>query len=263
MPSRNAVVVSLHDVSPLTWDACRRTLAELAKIHASPVSLLVIPDHHGRGDIRTNPEFCAWLRGQVACGHEAVLHGWKHLRPRSADEPFRQRWITRIYTGGEGEFFDLPCDRASELALRGRDAFRQLGIEPAGFIAPAWLLGGEAERAIRDLGFSYTTRMGGVCDLKTERVHASQSLCWSARATWRRGLSLAWNALLFHRLARAPLLRIAIHPADFEHPRIRSQIIRLTSQAVKRRTPHTYKSWLASWRTASPRDAGKSRPAGE
>jgi predicted deacetylase len=263
MPSRNAVVVSLHDVSPLTWEACRRILAELARLNAAPASLLVIPDHHDRGDTRKHPAFCEWLKEQVALGHEAVLHGWQHLRPRPAREPFTQRWITQTYTADEGEFFDLPYDRARDLAQRGRDAFRQIGIEPSGFIAPAWLLGDEAERAIRDLGFSYTTRIGGVCDLQQQQVHPSQSLCWSVRAAWRRIASLAWNALLFRRLSGAPLMRIAVHPVDLEHSRVWAQILRLTSLAVEQRTPHTYESWLASWRTASPRDGGKSRPAAE
>jgi hypothetical protein len=188
-----------------------------------------------------------------------VLHGWRHLRPRPADEPILHRWIARAYTAGEGEFFDLHYDRARDLALRGRDALQQFGIDPSGFIAPAWLLGGEAEHAIRDLGFSYTTRISGVWDLQAQRVHPSQSLCWSVRAAWRRISSLAWNGLLFRRLASAPLLRLAIHPADLEHPRIWAQIIRFTSQAVEERTPHTYCSWLANWQTASLRGAGKSR----
>lgn len=261
MSPRNAVVVSLHDVSPITWDASRRILAELARIHAAPVSLLVIPDHHGRADILKHPAFSEWLKEQVARGHEAVLHGWQHLRPRPAREPLAQRWITQTYTAGEGEFFDLSYDRARELAEWGRDAFREIGIEPSGFIAPAWLLGDDAERAIRDLGFSYTTRIGGVCDLQTRQSHPSQSLCWSVRAAWRRITSLAWNALLFRRLSSAPVMRIAIHPVDADHHRIWAQILRLTSLAVAQRTPHTYESWLASLRTASPRDAGRSRPA--
>lgn len=263
MSSRNAVVVSLHDVSPLTWDACRLILGKLARRNASLVSLLVIPDHHGRGDIQKHPAFCEWLRDQVALGHEVVLHGWQHLRPRSANESLIQRWITRTYTAEEGEFFDLSYDRARDLAQRGRDVFRQIGIEPSGFIAPAWLLGDEAERAIRDLGFSYTTRIGEVCDLQARQTRPSQSLCWSVRAAWRRIASLAWNALLFRRLASAPLVRIAIHPVDLAHPRVWVQIVRLTSLAVEQRRPCTYETWIASWRTASPRDGGKSRLAAE
>lgn len=243
MPGK-ALVVSLHDVSPRTSEACKRLLAELHRIGIPRLSLLVIPDHHGRGHFLKDPAFCDWLKGQVAAGHEAVLHGYHHRRDPRPAESLRARWVTRHYTAGEGEFFDLPHERARELAARGLDDLKQIGLNPSGFIAPAWLLGADAERAIRELGFAYTTRIGGVLDLRTQTFHRSQSLCWSVRAAWRRALSLAWNAFLFRRLADSPLLRIAIHPVDIEHPRILAQILQLTAAAAKTRTPHTYASWL-------------------
>ena len=246
-----ALVVSLHDVSPHTWEPCKRILAELNRIGVSRASLLVIPDHHRRGHFLQHPAFCEWLKEQVAAGHEVVLHGYFHLRKTRTDENFRSRWITGTYTAGEGEFFDLPYDAARELARRGRDEFKQAGLNSTGFIAPAWLLGEEAERAIGDLDFIYTTRIGGVLDLQQRRFHPSQSLCWSVRAAWRRVLSLAWNAFLFRRLADAPLLRIAVHPVDIAHPRIWKQITRMISDSVMHRTPHTYDSWLATHRTAA------------
>ena len=121
----------------------------------------------------------------------------------------------------------------------------EAGLNPAGFIAPAWLLGEDAERAITDLGFRYTTRIGEVLKLQPRLHHPAQSLCWSVRAAWRRVFSLAWNASLFARLANAPVLRIAIHPVDIAHPRVWKQIVRLVSEAARSRTPHSYESWLA------------------
>ena len=244
-----ALVVSLHDISPRTWEPCRRILAELRRAGVSRTSLLVIPDHHHQGHFLRQPDFCAWLKEQVAGGHEAVLHGYHHQRAPRNGETLRVRWITRTYTAGEGEFFDLPYESARALAGRGIEDFKQNGLNPSGFIAPAWLLGEEAERAIRDLGFAYTTRISGVWDLRHQRVHRSQSLCWSVRSAWRRGLSLAWNRWLFHHLVNAPLLRIAIHPVDIGHPHIWAQITRIVSNAARNRTPHTYESWLGANQT--------------
>ena len=242
---KKSLVVSLHDVSPHTWENCRKILAELNRIGVTRASLLVIPDHHRRGHILSHPGFCEWMKEQIAAGHEAVLHGYFHLREPRAGDNLRSRWITGIYTAGEGEFFDLPYDDAHEIARRGRDEFMQAGLNPSGFIAPAWLLGDEAERAITDIGFRYTTRIGEVLELHPRLHHPSQSLCWSVRAAWRRMLSLAWNAWLFRRLSNAPLLRIAIHPVDIAHPRVWKQIARMISSAVRTRAPHTYESWLA------------------
>lgn len=245
-PGAAALVVSLHDVSPLTWEPCRRILGELRSAGIACASLLVIPDHHRRGSFLRQAAFCDWLKGEVAAGHEAVLHGYHHQRSSHGGESLRERWITRSYTAGEGEFFDLPYEAARDLVNRGREEFKQIGLVPSGFIAPAWLLGTEAERAVRDAGFAYTTRISGVWDLQRGRVFRSQSLCWSVRAAWRRVVSRAWNGCLFRRMAGAPLLRIAVHPVDISHPRIWAQITRMISVAARKRTPHTYESWLAT-----------------
>jgi predicted deacetylase len=121
-------------------------------------------------------------------------------------------------------------------------------LSPKGFIAPAWLLGAEAEMALRELGCEYTTRLGGVTDLQKRQTYASQSLCWSVRAGWRRALSRIWNRLLYRRLAANPLLRIAVHPVDIEHTAIWRQIVALTGQALASREPTTYYEWVVRQR---------------
>jgi predicted deacetylase len=118
------------------------------------------------------------------------------------------------------------------------------GLAPTGFIAPAWLLSEPGEEALRDLGLAYTTRLGGVWELQRRQIHRSQSLCWSVRAAWRRMLSLAWNAYLFSRLEHTPLLRIAVHPVDIDHPRIWWQIKRMIAVGMKTRMAETYESWV-------------------
>ena len=242
---RRSLVVSLHDVSPHTWESCRRILDQLNRQGVSAVSLLVIPDHHRRGHFREFPEFCEWLRQQVAAGCEAVIHGYYHQRPPRGGETLRDRVITRSYTAGEGEFYDLPYDQAKALVSRARDEFHAADLHPVGFIAPAWLLSAPAEQALRDLEIAYTTRLRGVWDLRRGQVEQSQSLCWSVRAAWRRQVSLAWNAFLFKRLTARPLLRVAIHPVDLAHPRIWRQITRLLAAAQLHRRMLTYEDWAA------------------
>lgn len=217
---------------------------ELSRRGLTAVSLLVIPDHHHRGHFRENEAFCAWLRKQVANGAEAVIHGYYHKRPARKGETLRDRVVTRSYTAGEGEFYDLPHDEAKALVSRAQEDFRAIGLNPTGFIAPAWLLSLPAEQALRDLGLRYTTRLRGVWDFQ-RGVERSQSLCWSVRAAWRRQVSRIWNAYLFHRLARAPLLRLAIHPVDIAHPAIWRQITRMISAAQHQRRALTYEQWTA------------------
>lgn len=251
-----ALVVSLHDVSPHTREPCERIISALREAGIDRLSLLVIPDHHHRGHFAKDADFCDWLRGLVARGHEAVVHGYFHERPARDGESLRDRFFTRSYTAGEGEFYDLDFDTARDLAGKARAGFRQAGLDPCGFIAPAWLLGDAAERAVRDLGFRHTTRLRAVTDLTTGAVHRSQSLCWSVRAAWRRVLSLAWNALLFRRMKNAPLLRIAVHPVDIAHPAVWRQIVRIAVAASATREAMTYARWISvSTRNTEPHHA--------
>jgi predicted deacetylase len=195
------------------------------------------------------PEFGPWLREQAAAGHEIVIHGYHHLRARHEDETLWAKLTTRFYTAEEGEFYDLDRVAATELVARARTEFQQLGVNPSGFIAPAWLLSREAENGVRNLQLEYTTHLASVLDLRTGRAFASQSLVWSVRSAWRRQMSLAWNALLFNRLYGNPLLRISIHPVDLRHAKVWQQIRELVSRALAEREPLTYLAWLGKVRS--------------
>ena len=243
-PARRAVVVSIHDVSPRTRPACDRILAEVGALGVRETSLLVIPDHHHRGHFLKDAAFCAWLGGRARCGHETVMHGYFHQRTSHDRETPVAKVTTRFYTAGEGEFYDIDREAARSLVLRAREDFRGIGLDPRGFIAPAWLLGAEAEAALRDLGVEYTTRLGSVLDLRSGTAHRSQSLVWSVRSAWRRQTSRVWNAFLFKQLAASPLLRIAIHPVDLGHPAIWRQIRALIARAMADRKALTYQAWL-------------------
>ena len=245
------LVVSLHDVSPRTRPACERILGELGALGVRATSLLVIPDHHHRGHFRDDAPFCEWLTAQSANGHEAIIHGYFHQRDRRDGETPIAKAMTRFYTADEGEFYDIDRKTASTLVSRAREQFRGIGLDPHGFIAPAWLLGAEAEAALRELGIEYTTLLGSVVDFKNGRSHQSQSLVWSVRSGWRRVVSRLWNAFLFRRLAANPLMRISIHPVDIEHPAIWQQIRTLITRALADRKALTYHAWLGMLRDES------------
>jgi len=242
--SSRSLVVSIHDVSPLTREATERILGELAELGVRRVSLLVIPDHHCKGNLLDDPEFCTWLRGRAAAGDEVVIHGYFHRRDQRAGETFKEKLTTRYYTAGEGEFYDIAGADALRVISLARQEFRKVGLDPQGFVAPAWLLSDGADRALQRLGIAYTTRIGGVFDYTTGVHHASQSLVWSSRSWVRRGISRLWNAYLFRRLQARPLLRIGIHPPDVQHRAVWQQIKTLTARALESRTAVTYSGYL-------------------
>src|SRR6266699_6462290 len=78
------VVVSLHDVAPTNQQIADTIISELARHGVRVCSLLVVPDYHHQGVFTENRQFVSWLRGLAAEGHEIVIHGYFHERPRRA-----------------------------------------------------------------------------------------------------------------------------------------------------------------------------------
>src|SRR5438045_6779121 len=221
----DSVVVSLHDVAPCTQQITSTIISELGAHGVRVCSVLVVPDYHHEGPFAKHREFVTWLRALEADGHEVVIHGYFHERPPQRKETLRDKFVTRFYTQNEGEFYDLSYEEALRRITTARDEFRAQGLKPRGFIAPAWLLGDEAERAACDAKMEYTTRLRSVCDLRSGNVFPARTLVYSVHSAWRRALSRSWNAALFRLLKTKTLLRISIHPCDFSQRAIWTQIL--------------------------------------
>ena len=154
---------------------------------------------------------------------------------------------------GEGEFYDLSYDEAACLLARAKDDFAKLDVPaPHGFIAPAWLLGTDAAKAVGKAGFEYTTFLTGLQELVRGSYAAgrnyvrSQSLVYSCRNHWRRTCSLLWNSALRNFLRGSPLLRLSLHPPDCGHPAIWRQILALAREEATRREVTTYRDFVVA-----------------
>jgi predicted deacetylase len=246
--SRDFLVVSIHDVSPSNRELVDEIVTVLGRRGVRVCSLLVVPDYHHQGLFTKDRPFVAWLRDLELDGHEAVIHGYFHERPRRPEESLRDRFLTRFYTDHEGEFYDLDYDEALQRITNARDEFRVAGLAPRGFVEPAWLISADAERAARDAELEYTTRLNAVRDLRSGEEFTARSIVYSVRARWRRAVSRAWNATLFRLLQSSALLRISIHPPDYSHPAIWGQIVDLLEITAGSRTTTTYQDWIAQQR---------------
>jgi uncharacterized protein len=244
----DSVIVSLHDVAPRTQQITSTMISELSAHGVRVCSVLVVPDYHHEGGFAKHREFVTWLRSLEADGHEIVIHGYFHERPHQKEETLRDKFLTRFYTQDEGEFYDLSYEEALRRITRARDEFRALGLKPRGFIAPAWLLGNEAEQALRDAELEYTTRLRTICDLRSDSTFPARTLVYSVHNNWRRALSRSWNAALFRLMKTKPLLRISIHPPDYSQPSIWKQILGFISETKGARTATTYQDWIAERR---------------
>lgn len=195
-----------------------------------------------------NAQFVSWLKQLEAARHEIVIHGYFHQRPKAAAESVLDKIVTQFYTQGEGEFYDLNYDEALRRIETARDEFRAAGLKPRGFVAPAWLLNTAGRRAARDAEMEYTTHLRDVIDLRSEEIFLSRSIVYSVRNSWRRAVSLAWNAALSRALENKPLMRLSIHPPDYSHPAIWRHILDLASEMGRIRTVTTYQDWVSDQR---------------
>jgi uncharacterized protein len=270
------LVVGVHDVAPATAAETRRWCADLDR-RGVPASLLVVAgpwrepvlgrgsvlarltvsgDEPGSGSVldgdpRTDlvgrPEdgsrFVAWLRGRVAGGDEMVLHGWEH-RAVPGGSGWR-RAFGRLVARGAAEFAAMGEDEAYARLAAGRFLLDELGLPPIGVTPPGWLASPGTVRAMRRLGFRYTTTHRGLLDLRTGSVQRAFALSHRPGGAGERlgATVLGVGARIVVR--RGGTLRLALHPADLHRPGLREATLRAVDRALDcGLRPVTYRTWL-------------------
>jgi uncharacterized protein len=211
-----SLLVSIHDVTPALADGVAR-LWEICAARSVRPALLVVPDWHGRWPLEAHLPFVAWLRARAADGAEIVLHGERHDEvglPRSLGDTLRA-WGR---TAREGEFLTLDGPAARERIVRGRARLQALGLEPVGFVPPAWLAREAGHRAVGGTGLGFSEDDRAILLFPSERWLPSPVVRWSARTGVRAWGSVAVARARWTLQGRAPLPRIALHPQDLGHP---------------------------------------------
>ncbi len=237
---RRSLCIVIHDVAPPTWDRCRRLIDGLDAVSTAlgrarlPLTLLAVPRYHGSG---RDPAFERWLQGRAGIGDEVALHGYTHRDDTVASGvagPI-DRLRRTVYTRGEGEFWALDAGEATRRIDAGRAWLGELGLQPSGFVAPAWLLGPGARQALATQPFDYTCTVRRLLLLRTRRELVAQAQVYSTSTAWRRRMSQIWNTTL-GRLQRAdPVVRLELHPSDEAPEIVRSWTRLAREQAGTRR----------------------------
>jgi predicted deacetylase len=210
-----SLLVSIHDVTPALAEGVERLWALCAARGVRP-ALLVVPDWHGVWPLESHPAFVAWLRARAADGAEIVLHGERHDEvglPRGLGDELRA-WGR---TAREGEFLTLHEPAARERIARGGARLRALGLEPVGFVPPAWLARDEGHRAAGASGLGFSEDDGAIRLFPSGRRVAAPVVRWSARGPVRAWGSVAVARARWALQGGAPLARIALHPQDLAH----------------------------------------------
>ena len=252
--------VSLHDVAPETWPACRRLLAMLEPFGV-PVTLLVTPHFHGGRRVDEDPAFVRAVRARLGRGDEVVLHGYYHVDDGPLPSSPRDWFARRVLTASEGEFAALDAAEAVRRLRAGTRLLARLGLSPAGFVAPAWLLGDGARAALAATALAYTCTRDVLYALPSFEAVRAPSLVYSTRAAWRRSASRRWNRRRLVTLTDEPRLRVALHPAEAGHPGVLDDWTDLLRALALARRPVLESSWLPLSARASSAPARPPAPA--
>lgn len=248
--SKKALIVSFHDVTPWTYEACAAFAEELMSVGVAAFTWLVVPLWHGRIRLTPNSPCAQWLRYRQSCGDDMVVHGLTHQgdgsKAAGAMESFRHLFIRRVYTAMESEFLDLEEPILRQRIQWAKCIVEQAGIYPVGFIAPAWVFPRHRYGILKEMGFRLTESYGRIHVLREGRSFRAPVVTASSRTPWRAFLS-RWVVPVLGRLwGEAPVMRVAIHPADLKDLRIRL-LMRAVAQRMRHgRDFHTLSSWAAT-----------------
>jgi predicted deacetylase len=231
------VLVTIHDVAPPLMPKVER-LWEICAARRVKPGLLVVPEWHGEWPIEKDARCVQWVKDRASEGAEIFLHGERHDEvgsPRGFGDHLRAFGRTNR----EGEF--LTLDRAGARARidRGVARLRALGLNPIGFVPPAWLARPETHVAVREAGLSVSEDDGTVFAFRIGRVIASPVVRWSSRGAFRAYGSLLQAQLRWTLQRGNGLVRIALHPADLDHP--------ATAKSVER----TLDGWTSAYGSAN------------
>lgn len=252
------LLVAIHDVTP----AYERQIEELYRLvdefGVRRYALLVVPDWHGAWPLERFAGFTTRLRERATGGAEIVLHGLRHDEV-GLDRSLAHRARTFGRTDREGEFASLPPAEAARRITTGLAALRACGLDPIGFVPPAWLPGRELSRVVREAGLAFTED-GGVIVLADGRCIAAPATCWSTRRSWRAAGSVLVAALRLGLERGRPLVRVAFHPPDVGTPRVLDSCRRTLGALLQRRAVTDYRELVGATARAS---RGNAMPYGK
>lgn len=236
------LLVSIHDVAPPNLPAVQQLWLLCRRAGVVP-ALLVVPDWHGQAPIEKDTGFLDWLSGAVRDGAEIFLHGERHDevgRPRGPLDALRAAGRT----AREGECLTLDAGDLEALVARGLARLRALGLDPVGFVPPAWLMRADARLGVYAAGASLTEDETAIY-LSGGRRITTPALRWSARSAFRAHTSVLVASARWRRRRQTPLMRLALHPADLSHPAVARSVAHELHRWTADRAARPYASLLA------------------
>jgi predicted deacetylase len=245
--STRTIAVALHGIEPATFERCALIRDWLEDHGVDRVTLLVIParDLHPVGE--RSPEMVRWLGERRDAGDSIAQHGFQHTRPHKGSSP--RELLAQLHGQQPGEFVGLDPQETRRAVHAGWRVLKLAGIEPDGFVAPAYAYTAALRQALV-LRFRWWASL-----LHVHRTPSQLGACESGRRGEVLQLAPAWSLAAsgpFSRAFSPPLLRagsllptstlrLDLHPADLHHQRHMMALEWVLGRAGSRRRAVTYR----------------------
>jgi predicted deacetylase len=203
------LAICLHDVEHDTLDRCRSIRQWLGDRCADRITLLAIPDGR-RGPLVADDDCARWLRERAAAGDAIAQHGLHHRRSQRAGRA--RDWVADRQGGTAAEFVGLTPSQTIAAVHDGHTLLQAAGLHPRGFVAPAYAYTSALRRELH-------RRFDWHAALLV--IHGPRPLYAPAHGL---GTSTTFKRRTSPTVIRAGarltgrLLRVDVHPADFDLP---------------------------------------------
>ncbi len=242
--SGRRLVVAIHDVTPAHNERLEILYRLLDDLDVGQFALFVVPDWHGEWPLTDHPAFLTRLRTLARQGAEIVLHGYRHDEMGS-----RRGRVDHVRAFGrtarEAEFLSLAPDEATRRIRKGLEMLRRSGLEPIGFVPPAWLSRRELHTVASRFGFAFTEDDRHVYWLTENRRTRAPVIRWSTRRRWRATAGVAIAACRIPLERRYRVRRVALHPTDFDVAAVAKSCRRTLAALMAERRVSAYRELAA------------------
>ncbi|CAN5559170.1 hypothetical protein BH11MYX1_BH11MYX1_12780 [soil metagenome] len=236
---RPQLLVSLHDVSPLTLESCRTAIELLdeAGIPRSALTLLIIPFHERAIALDRHEPTVRFIKTLADQGASLVAHGYCHRMARAPGRPLR--WlVARWFARSQGELAAADVDETHRCLALAEDIFRRAGLADriTGFVPPAWMLSRAARVALGSRGYAFHETFRGI--EVGDRVTARRLIGWGSMTGVEAIATSLWARIQTARTAVDT--RLAVHPPDVARPITRRSLVRTTRRLLASHEPASY-----------------------
>ena len=247
------ILISLHDVTPYHLPRLQKAEQILTQWGVPKISYLFIPDYHRKNqhlDKVVLSTFKQWTAKNRAFAVQWLLHGYYHLENSKHTHesrsklsvPIGKRLKGKYLTANEGEFLTLSPPEIRTRVQEGASIFNGFfHCSPDVFVAPAWLFNEHLFPILKDHQFRITEDHSFIYLLQENKKIPAPVITWATRTRPRKLVSQIGCPILNRWWSGKNLVRIALHPFDFDHPATINSIEKVIKTALNKREPILYK----------------------